>query len=78
MIYADPPDKISNNGITCKSGKMANVNKGSWDKSLGVELDYKFNKKWLKACNIVLKDDGTIWISGTYHIIHSITFVLQN
>lgn len=77
MIFADPPYKLSNDGITCKSGKMASVNKGSWDKSLGVELDYKFNMKWLKACDRVLKDNGTMWISGTYHIIHSIAFALQ-
>lgn len=77
MIFADPPYKLSNDGITCKSGKMASVNKGSWDKSLGSELDYKFNMKWLKACDRVLKDDGTMWISGTYHIIHSIAFALQ-
>lgn len=32
--------------------------------------------RWLKACDRVLKDEGTIWISGTYHIIHSITFAL--
>ncbi|KEJ01318.1 DNA methyltransferase [Clostridium botulinum A2B7 92] len=77
MIFADPPYKLSNGGITCKSGKMASVNKGSWDKSLGFDLDYKFNMKWLKACDRVLKDDGTIWISGTYHSIHSIAFALQ-
>lgn len=77
MIFADPPYKISNDGITCKSGKIASVNKGIWDKSLGIELDHKFNMKWLKACDRVLKDDGTMWISGTYHIIHSIAFALQ-
>lgn len=77
MVFVDPPYKLSNNGITCKSGKVASVNKGSWDKSLGVELDYKFNMKWIKACDRVLKDNGTVWISGTYHIIHSIAFALQ-
>lgn len=77
MIFADPPYKLSNDGITCKSGKIASVNKGNWDKSLGVELDYRFNMKWLKACDRILKDDGTMWISGTYHIIHSIAFALQ-
>lgn len=76
MIFADPPYKLSNDGITCKSGKMASVNKGDWDKSLGFQNDNKFNKKWLKACDRVLKDDGTMWISGTYHIIHSIAFIL--
>lgn len=76
MIFADPPYKLSNDGITCHSGQMVSVNKGDWDKSLGLKEDHKFNKKWLKACDRVLKDDGTIWISGTYHIIHSIAFAL--
>lgn len=76
MIFADPPYKLSNDGITCKSGQMVSVNKGDWDKSLGFKNDNKFNKQWLKACDRVLKDDGTMWISGTYHIIHSIAFIL--
>ncbi|QCX33120.1 site-specific DNA-methyltransferase [Caloramator sp. E03] len=77
MIFADPPYRLSNDGITCKSGKMACVNKGDWDKSYGLKEDHKFNRKWIKACDRVLKDDGTIWISGTYHIIHSIAFALM-
>lgn len=31
VIFADPPYFLSNNGITCQSGKMVSVNKGSWD-----------------------------------------------
>ncbi len=31
MIFADPPYFLSNGGITCRSGKMASVNKASWD-----------------------------------------------
>lgn len=77
MIFADPPYKLSNGGITCKSGKMACVDKGEWDKSLGFYEDHEFNKQWLKKCDRVLNDNGTIWISGTYHIIHSIAFALM-
>ncbi|WP_163192556.1 DNA-methyltransferase [Clostridium thermarum] len=77
MIFADPPYKLSNDGITCKSGQIVSVNKGEWDRSLGFKEDYKFNKKWIMACDRVLKDNGTMWISGTYHIIHSIAYVLQ-
>ncbi|SKA86406.1 site-specific DNA-methyltransferase (adenine-specific) [Clostridium sp. USBA 49] len=77
MIFADPPYRLSNDGITCKSGKIACVNKGGWDRSNGFESDYNFNKKWLEACDKVLKDNGSIWISGTYHIIHSIAFALM-
>lgn len=77
MIFADPPYRLSNDGITCKSGKIACVNKGDWDRSGGFISDYKFNKEWLMACDRVLKDNGTIWVSGTYHIIHLIAFALM-
>jgi site-specific DNA-methyltransferase (adenine-specific) len=78
MVFADPPYRLSNNGITCKSGQMASVNKGEWDRSLGFKTDYEFNKKWLMSCDRVLKPNGTIWVSGTYHIIHSIAFALMD
>lgn len=46
LIFADPPYFLSNDGITCKSGKMASVNKGSWDKSNGLTDKYNFNKEF--------------------------------
>jgi site-specific DNA-methyltransferase (adenine-specific) len=77
MVFADPPYKLSNDGITCQSGQMVCVNKGYWDKSSGFYDDYKFNKRWLRLIRRVLKPNGTIWISGTYHIIYSIGFALS-
>ncbi|MFQ5561075.1 MAG: DNA-methyltransferase [Nitrospinota bacterium] len=77
MIFADPPYFLSNGGITCHAGKMVSVNKGKWDKSKGVEENHKFNLEWLKACQRVLKPNGTIWVSGTTHIIYSIGFAMQ-
>ena len=72
MIFADPPYHLSNGGISIQSGKMVSVNKGIWDKSQGFEEDYKFDKEWLTACREKLKNNGTIWVSGTYHNIFSI------
>lgn len=77
MIFADPPYNLSNGGITCQAGKMVSVNKGQWDKSKGVEADHEFAVQWLTACRRVLKDDGTIWVSGTMHNIYSVGFALQ-
>lgn len=77
MIFADPPYGLSNNGITCKNGKMVSVNKGDWDKSKGIDEDFKFHNQWIKACKRVLKPNGTIWISGTYHSIYACGFALQ-
>lgn len=72
MIFADPPYHLSNGGFSIQSGKVVSVDKGTWDKSQGIENDYNFDKKWLTACRNKLKDGGTIWISGTYHNIFSI------
>jgi len=77
MIFADPPYFLSNGGITCHAGRMVSVNKGKWDKSKGAEENHKFNLEWLKACQRVLKPNGTIWVSGTTHIIYSIGFAMQ-
>lgn len=77
MIFADPPYFLSNGGITCHAGKMVSVNKGKWDKSRGVEENHKFTLEWLKACQRVLKPDGTIWVSGTTHIIYTVGFAMQ-
>ena len=77
MIFADPPYYLSNDGITCSGGKMVSVNKGEWDKSLDVESKHSFNRKWINECYRVLKDEGTIWISGTLHNIYSIGMALE-
>ena len=77
MIFADPPYFLSNNGITCSSGKMVSVNKGNWDKALRVNDKYEFNRKWIHECYRILKDEGTIWISGTLHNIYSIGMALE-
>lgn len=77
MIFADPPYFLSNGGITCHAGKMVSVDKGSWDKSRGTEENHKFTLEWLKACQRVLKPNGTIWVSGTAHIIYLVGYVMQ-
>ncbi len=77
MIFADPPYMLSNNGTTCKNGKLSSVNKGEWDKSKGVVNDFMFHEKWIKECRRVLKPEGTIWISGTYHSIYQCGYLLD-
>ncbi|NMC67298.1 MAG: site-specific DNA-methyltransferase [Spirochaetales bacterium] len=77
MIFADPPYFLSNGGITCHAGKMTKVDKGIWDKSNGVNENHNFNLKWLSSCQKLLKRNGTIWISGTHHVIYSIGYAIQ-
>lgn len=77
MIFADPPYFLSGDGITCSAGKMVSVNKGKWDEKIEIKEKHKFNRKWIKLCKEVLKDNGTIWISGTMHNIYSIGMALE-
>lgn len=77
MIFADPPYRLSNGGMTCYAGKVAKVDKGIWDKSEGPELDFAYTKSWLALCQDVLKPNGTIWVSGTRHIIHMVGYAMQ-
>lgn len=77
MIFADPPYFLSNGGITCHAGKMVSVNKGKWDKSMGAKENHEFILKWLETCQRVLKPNGTIWVSGTTHVIYSVGFAMQ-
>ncbi len=77
MIFADPPYFLSNGGISCHAGRRVSVNKGDWDKSKGIEETHKFNFEWLRLCQDLLTDNGTIWVSGTSHVIFSIGFAMQ-
>lgn len=72
MIFADPPYFLSNGGISVQSGKVVCVDKGEWDKGGSPEHIDQFNELWIKACREKLKDNGTIWVSGTYHNIFSV------
>lgn len=79
VIFADPPYRLSTGGVSVRSGRLALVEKGEWDRSLGsLEKDHEFNVRWLRAARRVLKPDGTLWVSGTHHIIFSLGFALQS
>lgn len=72
MIFADPPYFLSNGGISLQSGKVVSVDKGEWDKGMSQDEVMAFNMGWLRLCRDKLKDNGSIWISGTYHNIFSV------
>ena len=78
VIFADPPYRLSSGGVTVRSGRLAPVDKGSWDRSKGFRKDHGFNVRWLREARRVLKPDGTLWVSGTHHIIFSLGFALQS
>ena len=76
-IFADPPYFLSNGGITCHAGRMVRVDKGAWDKSRGAEVNHEFNRAWLERCQRALKPNGTLWVTGTSHVIFSNGYAMQ-
>lgn len=76
MVFADPPYFLSNNGLSIQNGEIVSVNKGKWDKSHGFEYINAFNRKWLSLVREKMKEDATIWISGTMHNIFSVGQIL--
>ena len=77
MIFADPPYFLSSGSFSCQNGKRVSVKKGDWDLSNGTKNNFEFHRKWIKECRRVMKPNGTIWISGTYHSIYQCGFALE-
>lgn len=71
-IFADPPYFLSNGGLSIKNGKICSVDKGEWDKPKNYENISNFNFTWLNECYRLLKNGGTIWVTGTMHNIFDI------
>ena len=72
MIFADPPYFLSKNISRCINGTWKSFEKGEWDRVASFDKINNFNKAWLSECRKVLKDNGTIFVSGTYHNIFSV------
>jgi site-specific DNA-methyltransferase (adenine-specific) len=76
MVFADPPYFLSNDGLSIQNGQIVSVNKGEWDKAISAEHVHRFNMQWLSLLRPCLKENGTVWISGTMHNIFSVGMAL--
>lgn len=80
LIFADPPYNLSGNGLKWKNNQTGGdwymVNE-HWDKMTTPEY-ILFTKKWISACDKVLKDNGSIYIACSYHNISEVMIVLKN
>lgn len=77
MIFADPPYFLSNGGMSNSGGKIVSVDKGDWDKISSFEEKHDFNRRWIRLARLVLKPNGTIWVSGSLHNIYSVGMALE-
>lgn len=79
LIFADPPYNLSGNALKWENKGMGGdwfmVNE-KWDKM--TESEYlMFTQEWLSECKRVLKSNGTIYISCTYHNIGELIMTLK-
>ncbi|MCX6086979.1 MAG: DNA methyltransferase [Caldiserica bacterium] len=77
MVFADPPYFLSSGTFTCQNGRMVPVKKADWDLSKGMDADFEFQRSWIGAARRVLKPEGTLWVSGTYHSIYQCGMAIQ-
>jgi site-specific DNA-methyltransferase (adenine-specific) len=76
-VFADPPYRLSNGGISCQSGRVVCVDKGAWDRSAGYAADHAWNREWLARCQRLLRPDGTLWVTGSQHSIFSVGHAIR-
>ena len=79
LIFADPPYNLQI-GEKLKRPDDSKVNgvDDKWDQFESFKHYDDFCKDWLKECKRVLKDNGSIWVIGSYHNIFRLGFHLQN
>ena len=79
LVFADPPYNLQI-GKKLKRPDDSKVNgvNDKWDQFKSFDDYDNFCKKWLTECKRVLKDNGSIWVIGTYHNIFRLGYHIQN
>ena len=79
LVFADPPYnmQIGKKLTRPDDSKVDGVN-DKWDQFSSFEHYDKFSKSWLKECKRILKDNGSMWVIGTYHNIFRLGYHIQN
>jgi modification methylase len=79
MIFADPPYNLQLGGELLRpDNSKVDAVTDEWDKFSSFEAYDRFTRAWLSQCRRVLKDDGTLWVIGSYHNIFRVGAALQD
>lgn len=76
LVFADPPYFLSSGRKMDIVGRNVSFEKGVWDRCRSVEEIDNFNLQWIRAVRSKMKQNATIWISGTFHNIFSVERIL--
>ncbi|MDD9901499.1 MAG: DNA methyltransferase [Alphaproteobacteria bacterium] len=79
IVFADPPYNLQLGGNLERPdhSKVDGVTQ-DWDKFSSFAAYDKFCREWLIEAKRVLKDDGAIWVIGSYHNIFRLGTLLQD
>ena len=79
VVFADPPYNLQLGGELLRpdNSKVDAVD-DDWDRFASFEAYDEFTRAWLGQCRRVLKDDGSLWVIGSYHNIFRVGSVLQD
>src|SRR5690242_1404053 len=70
LVFADPPYNLQLGGnLTRPDQSVVDGVDDEWDKFADFATYDAFTRDWLGECRRVLKDDGAIWVIGSYHNI---------
>jgi len=79
MIFADPPYNLQLGGDLFRpEGSRVDAVDDHWDKFDSIAAYDDFTREWLEQARRILKDDGTIWVIGSYHNIYRVGALLQD
>ena len=79
MIFADPPYNLQLGGDLFRpEGGRVDAVDDDWDKFESLTAYDNFTREWLEQARRILKDDGTIWVIGSYHNIYRVGSLLQD
>ncbi len=79
LIFADPPYNLQlRQELWRPNMTKVDAVDDEWDQFQDIQSYDEFSRKWLSACRRVLKDNGTIWVIGTYHNIYRIGSIMQD
>jgi len=77
LVFADPPYNMSKKkGLGWKYSKHITMQE-EWDMFSKDEF-FQFNQQWIRECIRILKHGGSLWVSGSFHNIYQIGFILQH
>ncbi len=79
LIFADPPYNLQlEKTLTRPNNSLVDGVDDAWDKFASFEAYDEFTRAWLTAARRVLKDNGAIWVIGSYHNIFRVGGILQD